>query len=152
MKRVVWAVSLLSSVAVADDDLYNLAEAIYFEARSEPLVCQYVVAKSILNRVDQARFPNTVRGVVHQKGWSKKHQKYVCQYSYFCDGKSDDMTNYKAEKVSYQVASAVLHGDVPDFSNGADHYYAHNLASPDWKGKLTDKFTCNNHTFGQLEW
>ena len=149
---MIWALALVSTSAISGDDLDNLAEAIYFEARSEPLMCQIIIAQTILNRVDQERYPNTIEEVVHQKNWSIRKQKYVCQYSYFCDGVSDTMSNYEAQVTSYQVASMVLFDDMLDFSEGADHYYAHHLVTPWWSAKLEDKFVCNNHTLGILNW
>lgn len=151
MKKVVWALALASSSVSAGDDLKYLAEAIYFEARSEPLACQIIVAQNILNRVDQERFPNTIEEVVHQRTKSKAG-KWVCQYSYFCDGKSDQLTNSKAEIKSYQVASMVLLSEVPDLSEGSDHYYAHEIVTPRWASSMTDVFVCDKHTFGKLKW
>ena len=37
-----------------------LAEAIYFEARGEPVEGQFAVAEVILNRVDSPKFPNSI--------------------------------------------------------------------------------------------
>lgn len=152
MKKMIWALALASSTVSAGDDLYYLAEAIYFEARSEILACQIIVAQSIMNRVDQDRFPDTIKEVIHQTGWSKKYNKEVCQYSYTCDGKSNKMTNIKSEIRSYQVASMVLLGEVPDLSEGADHYYAHDIATPSWDSSLEDRYVCDNHTFGKVKW
>lgn len=144
------SILLMSPVSHASD-LDALAEAIYFESRSEVLACQIVVAQSIINRVHQERFPNTIEEVVHQKSWSKRYQDEVCQYSYFCDGKPDIMTNYKAELISYRVASMVLNDNIPDISNGADHYHA-DYSHPYWGPDLTDTFTCGTHVFGKLKW
>ncbi len=43
-----------------------LAEAIYFEARSEPEEGQAAVAQVVLNRVMHENYPDTVCGVVYQ--------------------------------------------------------------------------------------
>ena len=43
-----------------------LAEAIYFEARGEPLDGQVAVGEVILNRVDAENYPDDVCGVVNQ--------------------------------------------------------------------------------------
>ena len=150
MRKLIPAMLLASSCAAANDDLKYLAEAVYFEARSEPLACQIIVAQVVMNRVYQERFPDTVKGVVHQK--KKVRGKYVCQYSYHCDGKSDVMSNARAEIKAYQVASMVLLGDVPDFSEGADHYYAQEIVIPAWDNNMENKFVCDKHTFGTLDW
>ena len=60
-----------------------LAEAIYFEARGEPVEGQFAVAEVILNRVESPKFPNSICKVVRQ-GTGRKH---ACQFSYNCDGK-----------------------------------------------------------------
>lgn len=150
MRKLLLALLFGVGTVHADDDLKHLAEAIYFEARSEPLACQIIVAQNILNRVDQERFPNTVEGVVHQR--RKKNGKWICQFSYYCDGKSDRMTNTTAEIKSYQVASMVLLNQVPDLSEGSDHYYAHKIVTPTWAPSMTDVFVCGDHTFGKLKW
>lgn len=151
--KVLLSLLLFAGYVHADknEDLYSLAEAIYFESRSEPLACQIVMAQVTLNRVRQERFPNTVREVIHQK--KRSHSgRLVCQYSYACDGKSDVMTNLKAQLKSFQVASMVLYGGIPDLSEGADHYYAHNIVRPSWNKGMYDVFTCDGHTFGKLDW
>ena len=49
-------------------ELGCLSKAIYFESRGEPIKGQYEVANVILNRVHSKYYPNTVCGVVNQKG------------------------------------------------------------------------------------
>jgi len=151
MRSAALLLAAISGAATAGDDLKYLAEAIYFEARSEPLACQIIVAQNILNRVDQERFPNTIKEVVHQST-KTKNGKLVCQFSYYCDGKSDLMLNTRAEIKSYQVASMVLLNQAPDLSEGSDHYYAHNIVTPKWASAMTDTFVCGDHTFGKLKW
>jgi N-acetylmuramoyl-L-alanine amidase len=56
------------------ESILCLAEALYFEARSEPLDAQLLVAEVIYNRVESEEFPNTICEVVYQKNqfsWSK---------------------------------------------------------------------------------
>jgi spore germination cell wall hydrolase CwlJ-like protein len=48
--------------------VFCLAQALYFEARSEPVKAQLLVAKVVANRVQSEDFPNTVCGVVYQEG------------------------------------------------------------------------------------
>ena len=45
-----------------------LSQALYFESRGEPVEGQFEVADVILNRVHSEYYPNTVCGVVNQKG------------------------------------------------------------------------------------
>jgi len=49
-------------------DVYLLARAVYGEARGEPYRGKVAVAAVILNRVKSAEFPNSIHGVIYQKG------------------------------------------------------------------------------------
>src|SRR6056297_641376 len=59
-----------------------LAEALYFEARGETIKGQFAVAEVIMNRVESARFPGSICGVINQG----TGRKYACQFTYTCDG------------------------------------------------------------------
>ena len=61
-----------------------LAEAIYFEARSEPEDGQAAVAQVVLNRVRSGNYPANVCGVVYQD----RNRPFACQFSFACEGKS----------------------------------------------------------------
>ncbi len=98
-----------------------LTEALYFEARGEPLKGQVAVAEVILNRVDSPRYPDTVCGVVNQS----------CQFSYTCDGLPETMHEADAEAQVGKVASLMLEGAPRDLTEGATHY--HTVAvNPRW--------------------
>ena len=60
----------LSSAPKEDvsQDVYLLAKAVYGEARGEPYRGQVAVAAVILNRVSSSEFPNSIHGVIYQKG------------------------------------------------------------------------------------
>ena len=60
-----------------------LAEAIYFEGRSESIIGQLAIANVALNRT-----VDNVCNTVHDR----------CQFSYWCDGKSERMTDTTAKK------------------------------------------------------
>ena len=72
--------------------LVCMSYAIYFEARSEPIVAQPAVAQVVMNRVDDHRFPNTVCEVVTdglRYSWdSRKIVRDQCAFSFYCDGKT----------------------------------------------------------------
>ena len=61
-----------------------LAEAIYFESRSEPEEGQAAVAQVVLNRVRSGIFPTNVCAVVYQD----RNHPFACQFSFACEGKS----------------------------------------------------------------
>lgn len=49
-------------------DLNLLAHLVYGEARGEEYIGQVAVAAVVLNRVKSSKFPNTVAGVIYQRG------------------------------------------------------------------------------------
>lgn len=49
-------------------DVYLLARCVYGEARGEPYTGKVAVAAVVLNRVEDARWPNTIAGVIYQPG------------------------------------------------------------------------------------
>lgn len=57
-----------SSGGYSSSDVYLLAKVIAAEARGESYTGQVAVGAVVLNRVDSASFPDTVSGVVYQKG------------------------------------------------------------------------------------
>jgi spore germination cell wall hydrolase CwlJ-like protein len=125
-----------------DAELYALTEAIYFEARSEPIAGQIAVAQSILNRVNSKHYPDTIEGVVHQQ------KRGICQFSYYCDGKTDRMTDIVSEAEAERVALMVIHGTVPvDLTEGSDHYYSTIIAPPYWADSMEFKVQIGKHRF-----
>jgi len=97
-----------------------LAQAIYFEARGEPVAGQRAVAHVVLNRVHDRRYPNTVCGVVFQN----QHLHNRCQFSFACDGTPNEPRNARAWQRSLQVALEVLSGASEDATYASTHYHA----------------------------
>jgi len=64
--------------------LFCLAQNIYFEARSQPLIEQVAVAQVVMNRVSSPHYPNSVCDVVyHNKYPGRLH---LCQFSWWSAG------------------------------------------------------------------
>lgn len=105
-----------------------LALNIYWEARSEPLEGQLAVAHVTVNRMVHPKFPDTICGVVYQ---GNERTFGRCQFSWWCDGKSDYPTEYKALKSAENIAVAVLLNEHPDPSNGA-LFFHHQSVRPKW--------------------
>ena len=119
-----------------------LAEALYFEARGEPVKGQFAVAEVILNRVDSSKFPNSICGVVNQ-GTGRKH---ACQFSYTCDGKLERVSN----KVSYdqmvRIAGVMIDGITQPLTAGATYYHATSVR-PSWARRFENTVTIGVHKF-----
>ena len=62
-----------------------LANAVYFESRSEPVRGQIAVAQVVMNRAFSGYYPSDVCGVVYQNA----HRHLACQFTFACDGIAD---------------------------------------------------------------
>jgi N-acetylmuramoyl-L-alanine amidase len=124
--------------------LMCLALNVYFEARNDSMAGQYAVAQVVMNRVQSSKFPNDVCSVVKQ---SRKDG--TCQFSWYCDGKSDRPREPYAWAYAQMVAADVLIGqgiEVTDITQGATHYHAH-YVRPYWADKLEYTVTYGSHLF-----
>lgn len=123
---------------IGKEEFDCLVRNIYFEARDQTIEGQYAVAEVVLNRMEDGEFPNTICGVVKQK------TETVCQFSWFCDGKSDRMRDKKAIDVAKKVAMASILQKT-NYTGGATFYHA-DYVSPQWKNvKETKKI--QDHIF-----
>lgn len=124
-------------LSYSTEDVYFLAEAIYFEARGESPECREQVANVIVSRYYSHRFPNTIKGVV----WQAK------QFSYTHDGKVEAMDDWMSRMRAQEIAHYVLSGKSLDKTGGSLFYYNPHLASPDWAKDMKLMYTCGNHIF-----
>ena len=121
-----------------------LAQAIYFEARSEPIEGQLAVAHVVLNRVKDPRYPNTICGVVFQN----EHRRHRCQFSFACDGLSDNAKEFEAWRQAMLVGYAAAAGYWEDLTQSATHYHA-TYVDPAWRTQLVATAQFGRHLFYQ---
>ena len=107
--------------------LMCMALNIYFEARNQDWDGQLAVAHVVQNRVLDSRFPNTHCSVI-KDGGERRHQ---CQFSWYCDGKSDAPRDVRAWRNAMQVARSFWKYEDP--TNGALFYHA-DYVQPRWAG------------------
>ncbi|RMF10284.1 MAG: cell wall hydrolase [Alphaproteobacteria bacterium] len=119
-----------------------LAQAVYFEARGEPVLGQMAVAHVVLNRVRDRRYPNTICAVVFQN----EHRRNRCQFSFACDGRSDRAYNMAAWNQSLKIALKALAGASEDITNASTHYHATYVA-PYWASSLKKTVQFGQHLF-----
>ncbi len=131
-----------NSVASGGPQWRCLAEALYFEARGESVKGQFAVAEVIMNRVDSARYPNTVCGVIHQ-GTGRKFQ---CQFTYTCDGHKEVISEPAAFKQVGRVAHLMVNGGKRPLTKGATHYHTR-AVSPKWSKTFPRTTTIGVHHF-----
>lgn len=121
---------------------YCLAEALYFEARGESLRGQIGVAEVILNRVDSARYPGTICGVVQQG----QHRRNACQFSYNCDGRANHIGNKKVFNRLGKIAWSMMQG-TPRKLTGEALWYHNTSVSPRWARKFHRTAKIGSHIF-----
>ena len=97
---LIFAISLShASAAELEDDTFCLAQNIYFEAGNQPLAGRIAVGQVTLNRKLDEQFPDSICGVVYQAKMRANWRDEIvpirnqCQFSWFCDGKSDIPTD-----------------------------------------------------------
>ncbi len=120
-----------------------LALNVYWEARSESSLGQFAVAAVTLNRVAHKRFPGSICEVVQQGGAERRHR---CQFSWWCDGKSDDPTNDAAWQAAKSIAYTALFFDPPDPTDGALWYHA-DYVDPHWRSAMSHTATIGRHIY-----
>jgi spore germination cell wall hydrolase CwlJ-like protein len=105
-----------------------LADAVYFEARDEPVSAQIGVAQVVLNRVFTPFYPKTVCGVVYQNA----NRRLACQFTFACDGKRDVVEEPDAWERAKKIAKDMLDGKLwlPQIAKST--HYHDDWAHPDW--------------------
>ena len=123
-----------------------LAEAIYFEARSESEAGQAAVAQVVLNRVNSNLYPSTVCGVVYQ---NRSHYK-ACQFSFACEGKSLRVTEPEPWAMALRIAREVTAGKTYLADVGPSTHYHAGYVRPRWASRLKKMDKIGNHIFYKL--
>ena len=120
-----------------------LANAIYFEARGEPVRGQIAVAQVVMNRVFSGYYPGSVCGVVYQN--SNRH--LACQFTFACDGIPDRISEPDAWTRAEEIAHGTLDGKfwLPDVGK-ATHYHAY-WVHPWWVHEMRKLDRIGVHTF-----
>ena len=136
-----------------------LALNTYHEAKNQSTVGQIATAQVVMNRVEDRRFPNTVCEVVKQgptrPSWEDPNKEYPirhrCQFSWYCDGKSDVPKNEKAWRKAQDVAFLVLYDKITlDVTEGATHYHA-TYVKPAWAKTKKRTTRIEKHIFYRWE-
>lgn len=108
-----------------------LARLISAEARGEPYVGQVAVGAVVLNRMEHPSFPNTMSGVIYQKG------AFTCV--------DDGQFNQPVADSAYRAAREALNGSDP--SGGAIYYFNPATATSKWIWSRPLIVTIGKHRF-----
>ena len=142
-----------------------LAENVYHEARNQGTAGWLAVAAVTMNRVIDNRFPNTICEVVFQaetkESWKTKSKKDIlaserifypirhrCQFSWYCDGKSDNINNVSVYMEIMQFSRLLLTSETVmfDITDGATFYHADSI-TPSWAKSKIKTIEIGDHIF-----
>lgn len=112
--------------APLDDTLTCLARTIYWESKGATDDDMQAVANVVMNRVGHDGFPDTVCAVVKDGA-----QRHACQFSWWCDGRADQIKEDDQYLQAKEIARKVLNRQLPDNSRGA-LYFHDRKAAPAW--------------------
>ncbi len=132
MKKLLFSFAIILSMQnVTAKETKCLATAIYHEANAESVKGQIAVANVIMNRVESKDFPNSVCGVISQKG----------QFSWY------SKTKHKYSDKTLAIARKMLNNR-QDNTNGA--LFFHSGKNPYWTRKMKFVTKIGGHKFYKI--
>jgi spore germination cell wall hydrolase CwlJ-like protein len=143
------APSTVFRAAAAGDQMRALdclAQAIYYEARSESEEGQRAVAQVVLNRVRHPAYPASVCGVVYQ---GPLRAGGGCQFTFTCDGSLAFAPAGPGWDRARRVAAEALAGYVYAPVGLATNYHTQQVL-PDWAFRLAKATVIGNHIFYRM--
>lgn len=114
-----------TAASAPTDDAHCLALALYWEAKTEGPEGMMAIAAVVLNRVAHAAFPDSVCLVVTEGG-----ETPPCQFSWWCDGRSDRPTEPEAWALAQRLARSALREPPRDPTDGALFFHNTGIANP----------------------
>lgn len=115
----------------SDSNIYLLAQCINGEARGESYKGQVAVGAVILNRVKSSKFPNTIAGVIYQRG--------------AFDAVSDGQINQTPSDSCLKAARDAMNGYDP--TGGCLYYYNPATTTNKWMLSKSVSLRIGNHVF-----
>ena len=151
-----------------EGEFYCLAINAYHEARGESFDEKIATSQVVLNRVASLRYPDLICDVITQgpirESWKTKKDPALgpddriyyptrnrCQFSWYCDGRSDSVNNLDGWEDSVIAAYIVYMGFGEDRVDGATHYYAHDKGHPNWSKNMLVTAKLDGHTYMRKE-
>ena len=141
-----------------NNEITCLAKNMYFEARSEGIAGVVATTQVVYNRVNSEEYPDTICEVIEQakisQWWLKekgivKPIKNKCQFSWFCDGYSDEPKDDKTYSELFELAEQFVNGEhegMIDITGGALWYHA-DYVHPRWANHLEVTTKVGRHIF-----
>ena len=159
MKKLLYvlAFAMAGSPAVAnhcnkEEQIHALALNMYHEARGEGFEAMQLVGEVTLNRVNNEHFPDEVCDVVYQARYDRSGNpiRHECQFSWYCDGRSDKPRDEEMWNASLEIATGLVNGTLTLIGIDATHYHT-TAVRPYWSKRYTMIGRYGNHIFYQME-
>ena len=109
-----------------NDAITCLSRTIYWEARGEGVAGMEAIANVVMNRLGHGGFPNKICKVVMQG-----RETGACQFSWWCDGHSDDAKEDKSYSIAKEIARKALNQQLTDRTGGAMYFHQRKV-TPSW--------------------
>jgi spore germination cell wall hydrolase CwlJ-like protein len=135
----------LQLAADRSKEIRCLAEAIYYEARSESIVGQLAVAEVVVNRVKSKHYPDSFCGVVYEGSY----RSTGCQFTFTCDGSMRHRPYGASWRQANVIAGSVIRGFARPVTHRATHYHTDEV-DPYWSGSLIETTRIGAHIFYRM--
>lgn len=130
-------VSEMDGETALSPELQCLAQAVYFEARGEPLDGQLAVARVIINRTESGLFPEDYCSVVTQRG----------QFSFVRGGSIPTPNLSSGAWRNARAIARIAHQDLWDSRAGNSLYFHNAGVRPDWSRRKATVARIDSHIF-----
>jgi spore germination cell wall hydrolase CwlJ-like protein len=118
-------------------DLMCLAQAIYFEARGEPLAGQLAVGAVVVNRTNSGRYPSDYCSVVTQRG----------QFSFVRGGRIPSPNEASPAWSRAKAIAQIAHQDLWQSEAGDALFFHARYVRPGWARSKVQLATIDSHVF-----
>jgi spore germination cell wall hydrolase CwlJ-like protein len=132
--------ALVAELPVDNDlspDLRCLAQAVYFEARGEPLDGQLAVARVVINRAASSLFPDDYCSVVTQRS----------QFSFVRGGNIPEPRRNSAAWARAKAIARIAHRDLWNSAAGDSLYFHASSVKPRWARSKATLARIDSHIF-----
>jgi len=118
-------------------DMKCLAQAVYFEARGEPLIGQLAVARVVINRAASGLYPSDYCSVVTQRS----------QFSFVKGGRIPQADESSSAWFNAKAIAQIAHQDLWDCAADDALYFHASYVKPSWARRKTQVARIDTHVF-----
>ena len=123
--------------AELSSDMKCLAQAVYFEARGEPIEGQLAVARVVINRAGSGLYPSDYCSVITQRA----------QFSFVKAGRIPQADESSAAWSRAKAVAQIAHQDLWKSDAGDALYFHATYVSPSWARRKTQLARIDTHIF-----